>query len=118
DIRETNEYEVARLPQAVHLAPSAVDSIPLEALKKQTPADVTVIAYCTAGYRSGLAAVALEKRLGRAVLNLDGGIISWFNAGGRVETPKGETADRIHPFGDDWAKFVVPRAGPKKVQNP
>jgi acyl-CoA thioesterase-1 len=70
------------------------------------PPGATVVTYCTAGYRSGLAAVEIEKRLGRPVWNLTGGIIEWFNRGGAVFDPAGSPAARIHPYGEEWAKYV------------
>jgi rhodanese-related sulfurtransferase len=105
DVREREENAVSALGGARHLPPATVDSADLA-----LPADATVITYCTVGYRSGLAAVELERRLGRPVLNLTGGIIAWFNAGGEVRDPGGRPADRIHPFDDEWARYVHPRA--------
>ena len=102
DIRERAEHDVAAIRDARWIAPSEVSGTRLE-----VPADAFIIAYCTAGYRSGLAAVKLSKQLGRPVLNLDGGLIAWFNSGGTVIDAQGNPASRIHTFSDDWAKYVT-----------
>ena len=116
DVREANEVAVSSLPGARHVPPNRVGKLDLTGLLSarmspgaQMSPDAKIVAYCTAGYRSGLAAVELEKRLGRPVLNLDGGIIAWFNAGGEVRNPSGVAVDEIHPYGDEWARFVAPR---------
>ena len=64
------------------------------------PEDAMVVTYCTVGYRSGKAAVELEKRLGRPVYNLDGGILAWFNQGGEVLDPGGRPVDKIDAWGE------------------
>ena len=51
----------------------------------------------------------LERRLGRPVYNLDGGIIEWFNRGGAVVDPSGKPVDRIDAWGEPWSSFVHPR---------
>lgn len=108
DIREPRENAVSALPSARLVPPDDVDSTALD-----VPADALVVTYCTVGYRSGYAAVALEKRLGHPVFNLDGGIIAWFNDGGEVVDPQGKPTDRIDTYDDDWAKYVTrPRAAP------
>lgn len=104
DIREPHEHAVSALPGAILVTPDTVSTRVLE-----FPAKATVVAYCTAGYRSGIASVELEKRLGRAVLNLEGGIIAWFNRGGLVVDPSEKPIDHVHPYGDAWQKYVRPR---------
>lgn len=108
DVREPEEHRVSSLPGARLLPPSKVAEAKLE-----LPPEATVVTYCTAGYRSGIAAVELAKRTGRPVYNLDGGIIAWFNAGGEVRNPSGQKVDTIHPYGKEWAKYVHPRDGAK-----
>lgn len=104
DIREARENAVSSLPNARHVAPDEVDSTALT-----VSPDVTVVTYCTAGYRSGTAAAKLEKRLGRKVLNLHGGIVAWFNAGGEVRDPGGQVTDKIDAYGPEWKRYVHPR---------
>lgn len=105
DVREPEEMLVSTLPGARPAPPDQIRSRPLGDL----PAGATIVAYCTVGYRSGKAAVQLEKRLGRPVYNLDGGILAWFNAGGRVVDPAGQPVDRIDAWGAPWTSYVHPR---------
>jgi rhodanese-related sulfurtransferase len=107
DIREVEEFTVSSLPGADHLPPNKVPEAAV--ILTDIPPGATLVTYCTAGYRSGLAAIELENSLGREVFNLDGGIIEWFNIGGDVVDPKGRTVHRIHPFGPEWARYVHPR---------
>lgn len=103
DVREAEEQAVSTLPGALKTTPRAIAELDVGLLT-----DARVVTYCTVGYRSGFAAVELERRLNRPVYNLDGGIIEWFNRGGTVVAPSGEPAGRIHPYSDEWAKFVHP----------
>jgi len=106
DIREPVEHSLSHLPGARLLPPSNVES---EAASIEAPPETPIVAYCTAGYRSGHAAVKLERLLGRPVYNLDGGIILWFNRNGKVVDPSGNAVLRVHPYGDEWARYVLPK---------
>jgi rhodanese-related sulfurtransferase len=105
DTREAKEKEVSGLPGARLVLPTTVREMPLEDI----PADATVVTYCTAGYRSGLAAVILEERLGRPVYTLYGGIIDWFNQGGQVVDTAGKPVNQIDSWGEPWSSYVHPR---------
>ncbi|MGE3855212.1 MAG: rhodanese-like domain-containing protein [Planctomycetota bacterium] len=108
DVREPAEFEAAHLPDARLLPPATVgDST---AVTDDLPADAVVVAYCTAGLRSGKAAVQLEQRLGRKVLNLHGGIVAWFNAGGELRNQAGQPVQTLHPYGEQWGKHVHARS--------
>jgi rhodanese-related sulfurtransferase len=102
DVREIEEAQVSTLSGARLVPPKEVGRLPLASI----PADATVVTYCTVGYRSGKAAIQLEKRLGRPVYNLDGGILEWFNRGGRVVDPAGRPVDRIDAWGAPWTSYV------------
>ena len=73
DIREAEEFAAGAIPYVLHLPPGQVDEFVPEDSENR------IVTYCTVGYRSGRAAASLEKRLGRPVYNLSGGIIKWFN---------------------------------------
>ena len=98
---------------------------PETALKNWPPPDgATVVCHCTAGYRSGFAAVDLEKKLGgREVFNLHGGIIQFANEGGSIITPSdvakgpkdkasGPKAKQVNTFNNGWADYVHTGDGP------
>ena len=100
DVREAEEFAAGAIPSARLLPPGQVD--------EYVPADddLRIVTYCTAGYRSGRAAASLEKRLGRPVYNLSGGIITWFNQGGEVVDSSGKPSHTVHPFNSDWSRFI------------
>ncbi len=104
DTRERPEFDVGHLRGAILLPPTQLADRPPE-----LPEDALVVTYCTAGYRSGLASVELERRLGRNVYSLTGGIIGWFNSGGPIVDKQERTADQIHAYSDEWKKYVIER---------
>ncbi|HZI82482.1 MAG TPA: rhodanese-like domain-containing protein [Casimicrobiaceae bacterium] len=84
DLRETQEYEGGRIPNAVHLPRSQLASRGHE-LKRL--AARPVIAYCERGQRSRAAAGALAKLGFAEVYTLRGGLRAWSEAG--LPTEKG-----------------------------
>lgn len=60
----------------------------------------TIVPYCTIGSRSGFYAEKLQKR-GFKVFNLEGSILSWSHAGGKLVNRQGIT-NRIHTYGKKW----------------
>jgi rhodanese-related sulfurtransferase len=92
DVRSGKEQSVSMLPGAItrkqfESRPDSLD-------------DRTIVAYCTIGYRSGVYAKQLRKQ-GLNALNLEGGILGWAHAGGRV-VHAGEDTKRIHVYGKKW----------------
>lgn|SRR5512140_537445 len=78
DVRETKEYEAGRLPNAVHIPLSQIESRGSElAAMTSRP----VLAYCARGNRSGLAARPLGKVGFKEIYGLRGGIDAWRAAG-------------------------------------
>ena len=93
DIRKPDEMSVSMLPDAV-----------VETDFENNPeryGGLTVVAYCTIGYRSGLFAAKMGK-MGMDVLNLKGGILAWILEGGRVYAPGGVAVNRVHVYGKKW----------------
>ena len=82
DVRETSEYESGRLPNAIHIPLSQLDSRGSE-LAKFTARPV--IAYCARGNRSRSAGAALARIGFKDIYNLNGGFRSWKDAGLPVE---------------------------------
>lgn len=81
DVREPNEWNLFRIPGAVHL--------PLAGVRARAPEAVAVerrvVVYCQRGNRSILAADTLCE-LGYAdVVSLEGGLFAWVSAGGVLE---------------------------------
>ena len=77
DVRLSEERRVSTLPGSKHVPPKGppkhgmeldLDGVDEDALRSAG----TVVAFCTAGLRSGFAATTLEERIGRRVLSLHG----------------------------------------------
>jgi molybdopterin/thiamine biosynthesis adenylyltransferase/rhodanese-related sulfurtransferase len=106
DVREAEEYAVAHLPGAKHVARGYLESRIDNAVpdRKQR-----VILYCATGQRSALAAHTLKTELGfEDVVSMKGGITLWKDRGYDVEVPQTLTAEQR----DRYSRHVlVPEVG-------
>ena len=103
DVREPDEFAVSHLRGAVRV--TAPDRA--AALLRDAPADATVVAYCSVGYRSARLAAALRDRGLADVRNLEGSIFRWANE----DRPlfRGDTPVRhVHPFDETWGVLLEP----------
>ena len=82
DVREQNEWNLFRLPNAIHIPLARVSDTASEALARFP--DEEVVVYCGRGARSAQA-VALLRAQGIKATSLAGGIAAWIDAGGEVE---------------------------------
>jgi rhodanese-related sulfurtransferase len=78
DVREEGEFAAGRLPGAVHIGKGVIER-DIEA-KVPDPATPLVL-YCGGGFRSALAADALQKMGYTNVVSMDGGWSGWVKAG-------------------------------------
>ena len=80
DIRGAAEWEAARIPEAVHIPlgylPERIDEV---------PTDRPVAVYCESGGRSAIAASVLDALGVADVLDFQGGIRAWLDAGRPTE---------------------------------
>jgi rhodanese-related sulfurtransferase len=81
DVRERNEWNLAHLPNAVHIPRGSMET-KIEAL---IPRDKHVIIYCQSGNRSAFAADTLQQMGYEDVASMAEGIRGWIDAGGEVE---------------------------------
>lgn len=82
DVREDNEWDDAHARGAIHLGKGIIErDIETTAPNK----DSELILYCGGGYRSALAADALQKMGYTNVFSMAGGWKAWKEAGGEVE---------------------------------
>jgi rhodanese-related sulfurtransferase len=81
DVREPNEYNLGHLPGALHI-PRGYLELKVESV---LPRDATVVAYCSAGIRSALAADTLQQLGYMNAVSLTGGWREWMMADGPVE---------------------------------
>ncbi len=78
DVREESEFARDHLPGAVHLGKGVLE----RDVEKEVPdAGTELVLYCGGGFRSALAADALQKMGYTNVLSMDGGIRGWRDKG-------------------------------------
>ena len=74
DVREESEYAKDHLPGAVHIGKGVIE----RDIETKVPDTVTpLVLYCGGGFRSALAADALQKMGYTNVISMDGGIRDW-----------------------------------------
>ena len=78
DVREESEFAAGHLPGAVHLGKGVIErDIEAKVPDVATP----LVLYCGGGFRSALAADALQKMGYANVISMDGGWSGWVKAG-------------------------------------
>lgn len=78
DVREESEWAKGHAEGAIHLGKGILE----RDVEKTIPdADTPVVLYCGGGFRSALAADALQKMGYRKVLSMAGGFRGWQEAG-------------------------------------
>jgi rhodanese-related sulfurtransferase len=82
DVREDNEWAAGHAAGALHLGKGIIErDIETKVPDKSTP----MVLYCGGGFRSALAADALQQMGYNNVISLDGGWRAWQQAGLPVE---------------------------------
>lgn len=78
DVREESEFAAGHLPGAVHIGKGVIErDIEAKVPDVATP----LVLYCGGGFRSALAADALQKMGYTNVISMDGGWSGWVKAG-------------------------------------
>ena len=78
DVREKDEWDEERIPDAIHLSRGMVE---IEIENKVPDLNTTVICHCGGGGRSALAAESLQKMGYKNVRSMAGGFKAWKAAG-------------------------------------
>jgi rhodanese-related sulfurtransferase len=81
DVREPNEWNLGRIPQAVHLPRGNLET-KVEALVDRGQ---RVVIYCARGNRSALAALTLQQMGYENVASMSRGFAGWVDINGDVE---------------------------------
>lgn len=82
DVREDHEWQAGHLPGAEHLGKGIIE----RDIEERFPdVDAELILYCGGGFRSALAADALQKMGYTNVISMDGGFRGWKDAGYPIE---------------------------------
>jgi rhodanese-related sulfurtransferase len=84
DVREDAEWTAGHAAGAVHLGKGVIE----RDIEKEIPdKSATLVLYCGGGFRSALAADAIQKMGYTNAISLDGGWRAWNQAGLPVEKP-------------------------------
>lgn len=84
DVREDNEWDAAHALGAIHLGKGIIErDVEVKVPDKTTE----LILYCGGGYRSALAADALQRMGYTNVFSMAGGWRAWKESGSEIETP-------------------------------
>ena len=104
DARSLEEYEVSHLKGAVN-----TESIraALDVLAEFEP-ELTVVVYCSVGYRSSELADRLLEHGRDSVFNLEGSIFRWANEGRPVYRAD-ERVNEVHSYDDRWGRLLQRR---------
>ena len=81
DVRESSEWNLFRIPGAVHIPVGRVR----EAVREVIPPDRRVIVYCARGGRAAQAAATMRELGYRSVAIIRGGVAAWHEADGELE---------------------------------
>jgi rhodanese-related sulfurtransferase len=81
DVREPNEWNLGRIPGAVHLPRGNLET-KIEALVDR---DQKVVVYCARGNRSALAALTMQQMGYHNVSSMSHGFLGWVESDGEVE---------------------------------
>ena len=78
DVREESEWAADHLPKATHLGKGIIER---DVEDRIPDSGAEIVLYCGGGFRSALAADALQKMGYTRVFSMDGGIRDWRAAG-------------------------------------
>ena len=74
DVREESEFAASHLPGAIYIGKGVIER---DIETKIPDLDADIVLYCGGGYRSALAADALQKMGYTSVISMDGGFRGW-----------------------------------------
>lgn len=81
DVREPNEWNLGRIPGAVHLPRGNLET-KIEALVDRRQ---RVVVYCARGNRSALAALTMKQMGYERVASMSRGFLGWVDSDGEIE---------------------------------
>jgi molybdopterin/thiamine biosynthesis adenylyltransferase/rhodanese-related sulfurtransferase len=111
DVRETDEVDKGKLPGAVHVARSYLETR-IEGV--QPDRDARVVLYCASGNRSAFGALTLMRDMGYSrVESMTGGYTLWKDRGYPVEVPRALSPEQRDRYG---RHLLLPEVGPEGQQ--
>jgi len=105
DARETDEYEVSHINNAIHIGYNNFD---IETIKQKiSDTSKTIVVYCSVGIRSENIGEQLKKVGYTSVYNLFGGIFEWKNNDFPVYNSEENETENVHAFSKSWSKWLL-----------
>ena len=105
DARETKEYNISHLEDAIHVGYDFFDiNLVTESF---TDKSAKIVVYCSLGIRSEDIAEQLKKEGYTNVYNLFGGIFEWKNNDLNVYNNKNELTEDVHTFSEEWSHWLL-----------
>jgi len=104
DTREPKEYKISHIKNAIYVG---YDNFSISSMSKYSKSGVTIVCYCSVGYRSQKIAEKLLKSGYKKVYNLYGVIFNWVNEGNAIEDSNGNETKKIHGYSKDWSKWLT-----------
>lgn len=106
DVRETEEFDRGKLPGAVHVPRSYLETR-IEGV--QPDRDAHVVLYCASGNRSAFGALTLVRDMGyENVASMAGGYVLWKDRGYPVEVPRALSPEQRERYG---RHLLLPEVG-------
>lgn len=105
DARETEEYNVSHLEDAIHIG---YDDFDINSVTKQIiDKSAVIVVYCSLGVRSEDIGEQLKKAGYTNIFNLYGGIFEWKNKGYSVYNSEEKLTEDVHAFSKAWSKWLL-----------
>jgi len=105
DTRRQDEFEVSRIPGAIHLDLKCSDQ-ELNEVLANVEDNTKIINYCSLGYRSAMMTQRISNQLDNIqVFNLEGSIFKWANEDKPLVNHRNEPTKNVHPFA---YRFAIP----------
>lgn len=102
DARETEEFQVSHLENAIFVGYDNFDGSEL----KSIPKDQKIVVYCSVGIRSENIADKIIAAGFTNVQNLYGGIFKWKNEELPVVDSTGTETEKIHVYSKHWSEWL------------
>ncbi|XP_078600155.1 uncharacterized protein LOC144875181 [Branchiostoma floridae x Branchiostoma japonicum] len=118
DSRPVEEYDISHIPDAVCVDHNGDLTPALDRIRQEnnTSRPLSVVAYCSLGYRSSVVAKRLEEELNKlpsgssnrpiSIYNLEGSLFKWANEGRAMEDSEGKKTTLAHPYSSVWGKLL------------
>ncbi len=102
DARETEEYTVSHIKNAVHVGYRKFSLDKLKNISKNKK----IVVYCSVGYRSEKIATILKKNGYGNCYNLYGGIFEWVNENNIVYDGQNNITKKVHIYSSRWSVWL------------